>query len=267
MFESLIEGPVAVIGDLHGQTQKLKAIREQLRALPDIKDRWIVFIGDLVDRGPDPAGGLEMLLGMMDEFPKVTAVSGNHDLAMSGAIDLIDTPDFANWKTRWVGHYDSETTFRSYEVAHGDLAGLAGLLPSRHAEVLVNLPWCVEHPEYLFVHAGLDPLMTYEMQIQILRDRDLTMTHPPWLCDKAFCDKGVPRDCPKTVVSGHVHFEDVQFRDRKILCDTTGGRGGDLSCVLLPEKKVLTSSGTENRSGQRSLAIAGGRGGLRQRQR
>lgn len=239
---SEIDGPVAVIGDLHGQTEKLSRIRDQLRRLPDLHQRWIVFLGDLVDRGPDPAGGLDMVLQMYDEFPLVAGVMGNHDLAMAAALELVDAPAFVNWGQRWVEHYDSQTTFSSYEISHGDLNGLAGVLPERHASLLSGLPWTIEHPDYFFVHAGLDPLLSFKAQRDILRHPDLSISRPPWLCDKDFCHQSVPRDCQKTVVSGHVSFPEVQFRDRKILCDTTGGRGGELSCVLLPEMVVLTSS-------------------------
>jgi serine/threonine protein phosphatase 1 len=241
MFSSEIEGPVAVIGDLHGQVDQLRAVREKLRNLPDIGDRWIVFIGDLVDRGPDPRGGVELVLEMMDEFKKVTCVAGNHDFGMAAAMGLLDTPSFANWAERWVDHYDSETTFASYGVPHGDMKGLISAVPEEHAMLLMIMPWCVEHPRYLFVHAGLDPYMTYESQVQALRRPDMSVSRPPWLCEPAFSEQGAPRDCVKTVVSGHVRFPEVQFRDRKILCDTTGGLSGELSCVLLPEKEVISS--------------------------
>ena len=55
---SRIQGPVAVIGDVHGQVEKLLTILDRLRELPDYEQRWIVFIGDLVDRGPDPRGAI-----------------------------------------------------------------------------------------------------------------------------------------------------------------------------------------------------------------
>ena len=52
-----IDGPVAVIGDLHGQVEQLVALLDRLHERPDFRDRWLVFIGDFVDRGPDPKGG------------------------------------------------------------------------------------------------------------------------------------------------------------------------------------------------------------------
>ena len=48
-----IDGPVAVIGDVHGQVDQLVVILDRLRQLPDFESRWIVLIGDLVDRGPE----------------------------------------------------------------------------------------------------------------------------------------------------------------------------------------------------------------------
>ena len=45
-----IQGPVAVIGDVHGQTDQLEGVLDKLRALPDYERRWLVFIGDFVDR-------------------------------------------------------------------------------------------------------------------------------------------------------------------------------------------------------------------------
>ena len=37
-----------------------------------------------------------------------------------------------------------------------------------------------------------------------------------------------------------VPVPEVTFAKGRILIDTTGGQGGELSAILLPEKKVLT---------------------------
>ncbi|HIK95913.1 MAG TPA: metallophosphoesterase, partial [Planctomycetes bacterium] len=108
-----IDGPVAVIGDVHGQTSKLRIILEKLATVPNINQRWIVFIGDLVDRGPDPKGTIDAYCELADQHDKVTWVCGNHELAMAGSIGLIDVPDFVDWPSRWLPHYDSDKTFAS----------------------------------------------------------------------------------------------------------------------------------------------------------
>ena len=236
-----IDGPVAVIGDVHGQTDKLDIILRKLKDLPGYRDRWIVFIGDLVDRGPDPREAIQTVLRLQQEHSRTTAVAGNHELAMSAALKIVSTPDYSDWDKRWIDHYGSEQTFASYGAEFGQLDDLRSKLPNDHRQFLAELPWCVEHPEYFFVHAGLEPGSPFNVQRSILRKRDFTLNRPAWLCSKSLPFEETPQDCPLTIVSGHVPVPEVQFGHRKILIDTTGGVAGDLSCVLLPEGRVITS--------------------------
>lgn len=236
-----ISGPVAVIGDVHGQVDKLESVIEQLQARPDFRKRAIVFMGDFVDRGPDPRGAIDIVLDLQRHHPCVTSVAGNHEFAMCSALGWIPSPESAHWPERWVSHYDAETTFASYEASFGELDDLNAKIPASHRDFLKNLPWCVEHPQYLFVHAGLDPARPFSLQIQVLRQRDFTLHRPDWLCSKELVFRDPPADCGKAVVSGHVRVPKVEIRPKRVLVDTTGGSGGELSCVLLPEKTVLTS--------------------------
>jgi len=249
-----IDGPVAVIGDVHGQMDKLNALLRKLEALPDFRQRWIVFIGDLVDRGQDPRGAIDTVLRLHREQKRTTAISGNHELAMSAALRVVNTPDYSDWDKRWLDHYGSQQTFASYGVEFGQLERLKAKLPADHAEFLAGLPWCVEHPDYIFVHAGIDPNQPYGVQRSILRQRDFTLNRPTWLCSKSLPFAETPQDCPLTIVSGHVPVPEVQFHHRKILVDTTGGVSGDLSCVLLPEGRVITSGDGPSRSASRKPA-------------
>lgn len=242
-FATKIQGPFTVIGDLHGQIDQLEAVLDRLATRADFEQRWLVFIGDFVDRGPDPKGTIDMVLRLMKQHPRTTAVAGNHEFAMGGALGWYPVPDYAQWGTRWIEHYNSETTFASYNVPHGDLEALQQAIPPRHKEFITNLPWLVEHPQFLCVHAGLDPNAPTDMQLRILRQRDFTLNRPQWLCSKSFVEADPPADCPATVVSGHVRVPAVVMRPKRILLDTTGGTEGDLSAVLLPERKVITSAG------------------------
>ena len=241
-FATEIRGPVAVIGDVHGQVDQLGRILEQLQQLPDYQRRWIVFIGDLVDRGPDPKAALDLLVDLTVHHPKTTVVCGNHELAMGAALGIIDTPDYCDWAGRWLDHYGCESTFRSYGVEDcSNLDALREQLPPEHVDVLADVPWSVEHPEYFFVHAGLDPNASFELQREILKMRDFTLNRPQWLCSKTLTLQDVPWDCPLTVISGHARVPQVTFKHKRILIDTTGGDGGSLSCVLLPENRVVHS--------------------------
>ena len=243
-----IDGPVSVIGDVHGQVDKLQKVLAKLRARPDFHQRWIVFIGDFVDRGPDPKGATDIVLSLMQEHGYVASICGNHELAMCGSLHLFPPPDYAEWDKRWVGHYDSHKTFESYGAEFGDMPALLAAMPDDHKQFYANLPWCIEHPQYQFVHAGLEAHQPYEMQVGILSAREYSLTRPPWLCSKTLVTSPVPADTPVTVVSGHVCVPEVTFGDRRLLIDTTGGIERDLSCVLLPENIVVWSGTNEVRT-------------------
>jgi len=240
-FPTRINGPVAVIGDVHGQVGKLITVLDKLRETPDFDKRWIVFIGDLVDRGPDPKAALDVLSDLMMQHRRTTAIAGNHDFAMAASLGLIPTPEYSNWAERWMDHYDAHTTFDSYQAEQGNIEDLKSRLPDRHQEILSGLPWCVEHPKYLFVHAGIDPNQPFALQMKILKQKDFSMNRPPWLCSKTLVKSEIPKDCPFSVVSGHVRVPQVSITKKRILTDTTGGHSGELSCVLLPENKVISS--------------------------
>jgi serine/threonine protein phosphatase 1 len=239
-----IDGPLTIIGDLHGNRAGLDRLLDRLRARPDFGNRWIVFVGDFVDRGPDPRGTLDVVLSLHGEHRKTAAVMGNHDLAIAAALGLVPAPAACNWPQRYVASYDCATTFQSYGVPIGHLPTLAAAMPEDHKRFLAGLPWCVEHPEYLIVHAGLTRDAPFAAQLNVLRQRDFSLNRPPHLCERSLAHSPVPSDCPVTVVSGHVPVPHVKFGDRRVLVDTTGGFKGDLSAVLLPERLVITSADT-----------------------
>ncbi len=64
------------IGDVHGHLDELNALLLQVRVRPG--DR-LVFLGDLVDRGPDSPGVIRRVQGLLHTFPGSTALLGNHE--------------------------------------------------------------------------------------------------------------------------------------------------------------------------------------------
>lgn len=73
-----------IIGDIHGHYDKLVALlktlgyRETLRAWRH-PDRTAIFVGDLIDRGPQQVETLKLVHGMVDTGA-ARAVLGNHEL-------------------------------------------------------------------------------------------------------------------------------------------------------------------------------------------
>jgi len=245
---SRIDGPVVLIGDVHGQLDQLEQLLARISCHPAFAERWIVFLGDLVDRGPDPRGVIECVLDLMKRHPRTTITCGNHDLAMAGSLKLVPAPEEADWRRRWRRGYQSETTFASYGVSPGDFEGLGDAIPDDHATLLASLPWVVEHPRVICVHAGLTPELPTPTQLQVLRHRDFTLHRPPWLCRKDLGTDVSPRDCLVPIASGHVAYPKPHIGKKRIMLDCTGGMGGDLTALLLPEYEVVTSSHNASRA-------------------
>ncbi|MHA1731670.1 MAG: metallophosphoesterase [Promethearchaeota archaeon] len=261
-----IEGPVVVVGDVHGQLEKLLNLWDKLEGtVGDFAARTIVFIGDYVDRGPDVRETVEWLVELRRSRREAVFTCGNHDLALGCFLGLFPPPPGTSYREAvdqyprqeelWTGSpdeemhlqgrrypkiYESESTFASYGAPHGDRDGLLGAMPREHVEFFRDLPWVVEHPDFLFVHAGLEIGVPVAEQLGRLHARDLSQPRVEPIQGKHL--RGVPPEERRVVVSGHVRVDRVVFRERRVLLDTSGGREGPVSAVLLPERLVLQST-------------------------
>lgn len=93
-----LRGPFDVIGDVHGCRLELEELLATLgykiecddtghpidAAHPD--ERLAVFVGDLVDRGPDSVGVLRLVMGMV-KAGHALCVAGNHEAKLVRALD------------------------------------------------------------------------------------------------------------------------------------------------------------------------------------
>lgn len=80
--ERLFDGPLDVVGDVHGQHGALQDLLGRLNYAPDgshPKGRKLVFVGDLVDRGPDSPAVVEQVMKMV-RAGYAQCVLGNHEL-------------------------------------------------------------------------------------------------------------------------------------------------------------------------------------------
>jgi len=69
-------GPFDIIGDVHGCLGELEQLLERLQPL-----RKLIFLGDLVDRGPDSVGVLRRVMQLVSEG-QAYCVPGNHDIKL-----------------------------------------------------------------------------------------------------------------------------------------------------------------------------------------
>jgi hypothetical protein len=79
--QRLVEGPIDIIGDVHGEAGALRDLLGRLGCDPDqgTAARPIAFVGDLVDRGPDSPAVVDIVMKLV-EAGIAQCVLGNHEL-------------------------------------------------------------------------------------------------------------------------------------------------------------------------------------------
>ncbi len=81
LLQRLPPGPVDIIGDVHGEFEALVALLRHLGCDPDrcTVERPLVFVGDLIDRGPNSPAVVELVMRLV-EAGVATCIIGNHEL-------------------------------------------------------------------------------------------------------------------------------------------------------------------------------------------
>jgi serine/threonine protein phosphatase 1 len=70
---------IFAVGDIHGRSDLLGALIDAAAREPRrLKKRAIVFLGDLVDRGPDSLGAIDLAIGA------AARIGANEDIALMG---------------------------------------------------------------------------------------------------------------------------------------------------------------------------------------
>lgn len=214
------------IGDIHGRRDLLEAllaaIRDHMNGSPDAR---IVFLGDIIDRGPESRQCLDLVIGTLAAYPGSRLILGNHEEFLLSFIDAL-TPDARQAVAdRWLPNGGS-ATLRSYGLEDtGQLADVARQLASEfpgHITALRLADWRVETASHFFVHGGIDPHLA-------LAEQDPETTR--WIRDKFLRFKA---PLPKIVVHGHTMTESSlpELHANRIALDTGAVRSGHLTCGI-----------------------------------
>ncbi|MEE2785888.1 MAG: metallophosphoesterase [Myxococcota bacterium] len=80
LIQALPEGPLDIIGDVHGEIDALLRLLHRLGCTPAKRraQRPLVFVGDLVDRGPNSPAVVELVMELV-EAGIAQCVLGNHE--------------------------------------------------------------------------------------------------------------------------------------------------------------------------------------------
>ncbi|MGW4893927.1 polynucleotide kinase-phosphatase [Kitasatospora sp. NPDC004240] len=233
-----LTGPFDVVGDIHGCRSELETLLSRLgyaltrddagRAVDAVhpEGRTAVFVGDLVDRGPDTPGVLRLVMGMVAAGHAV-CVPGNHENKLGRAMDG-----------------------RKVTVSHGlqeSLDQLAGEPEEFRAEVRAFMRGLVSH--YLLdggalvvCHAGLPEKYHGRASGRV-------RSHALYGDTTGETDEyGLPVRYPwaeeyrgkALVVYGHTPVPTASFLNNTICLDTGCVFGGSLTALRYPERELVS---------------------------
>lgn len=214
-------GRTIVVGDIHGCALEFDDLLRSVGFAPGV-DR-VVLVGDLVARGPDSAGVVELARSC-----GAWAVRGNHDEKV------------LSW-WRHAQEHGKRSADRKVKLSERHRA-VAQALTERQFGFLAGLPLMIALPEHdlLVVHAGVDPSKAPaacdEETLLTVRSIDddgnasRKLTGTPW----ARRWKG-----PAQIVFGHDARRNLQVEDFATGIDTGCCYGRQLTAMVLTASEVV----------------------------
>lgn len=205
---------VYAVGDIHGRRDLL----DDLLARIDADDAGraparttLVFLGDLVDRGPDSRGVVERLIEVAAGERPTRFLMGNHEevflKAVAGDIKAL----------RFLIRIGGKPTVLSYGIGAADYDALSfeeldrllgARVPPAHVDFLRSFEDHVAIGDYLFVHAGIRPRTAIDRQ---------ATTDLRWIRGEFLDYRG---SHGPVVVHGHSISDGVDERPNRIGIDT-----------------------------------------------
>jgi bis(5'-nucleosyl)-tetraphosphatase (symmetrical) len=148
---------IYAIGDLQGCHAKLIELLERIQAHRDgdAPEPELIFVGDLVNRGP---GSLETLRLLRSLGDRARVVLGNHDLHLLAVANGIRKP------------HSSDTLDEILAAPDRD-----DLL-----DWLRRQPLAILEDDHLLVHAGVLPQWTAQQTLSLAREVEAALSGPDW---------------------------------------------------------------------------------------
>lgn len=224
---------VYVIGDIHGRLDLLDALLALIEADDAARptaELQLVFLGDLIDRGPQSAAVVERAMWLAARGP-CRFLMGNHEELLLKALDGDERA------LRLFARVGGRETILSYGMSEAEynaldfgglLAALPDLVPAAHRDFLAAFEDLIELGDYVFVHAGIRPGTPLTEQ----RPAELR-----WIRDE-FLDHPGPH--PRIVVHGHTITPQVEWRAHRIGIDTGAYASGQLTALALEDDQRWT---------------------------
>jgi serine/threonine protein phosphatase 1 len=218
---------IYAIGDVHGRADLLRKLLAMIEA-DDLTrpqtETWLIFVGDLIDRGPASAEVVDIAMHVAERLPTTRFLTGNHEevflSVLSGKAGALS----------FFLDIGGRQTLHSYGFSNHDIdtmsdAALIDALrqrvPGAHREFLHSFEDVVVSGDYAFVHAGIRPGTPLEAQ----KVSDLRWIREPFL--------GHRGSLGHVIVHGHTITADVDERANRIGIDTGAFESGKLTAIGL----------------------------------
>lgn len=143
-----------VIPDVHGYSKTLRALVEE--KINPTRNDWLYFLGDYIDRGPDPKGVIDYIIHLQEEEYSIRLLKGNHEDYLLRIFNnervprqFMGIPYGNHLKKEWF-KYGGKTTMKSF--------GLKSVheIPDRYIKWFNSLEPYILMDDYVLVHAGMN---------------------------------------------------------------------------------------------------------------
>ena len=212
---------IYAVGDVHGCYDLLVRMEEQIaeNAVHLQGEKWIVLLGDYVDRGPRSRDVLDYLLrSPPDGFTRL-CLAGNHEELM---LSYLSDPEPGHiWLQ--LGGRETLISYGIHEIANRPSMhpAVKDGVPSEHLEFLRKAPSLLSVPGFVFVHGGLRRGVPLERQ----SEDDLLWLRPQ--------EGDGPVSSDFLLVHGHTPVPAIEVGQGRINVDTGAYKSGVLSCVRI----------------------------------
>lgn len=213
------------IGDIHGRDDLLEMLLDKIMeddATRDVADQQLIFLGDLIDRGPASAAVVERAMAVATALPNTRLLMGNHEEVFLKAIGGDEKA------MRFFCRIGGRETILSYGMSEQDynrfdyaelVEETARIVPEAHRRFIESFENMVLVGDYAFVHAGIKPEVSLDEQ----QPGDLR-----WIRD-SFLDHTAPH--ARIIVHGHSITPAIEERVNRIGLDTGAYTSGRLSAM------------------------------------
>lgn len=227
-----------VVGDIHGRADLLGALMQQI--VEDSMDhadgrKYLVFLGDYVDRGPESRRVIELLSGQPPLGFEVVCLRGNHDWLLLTFLynESVGQLWLANGGAATLASYGVTPTpgLTGQALVRDIQMRLQNAMPMEHVLFLSTLEPCLILGDYFFCHAGVKPGIPLgrQQEVDLINIRDEFLESTDWH--------------GKMVVHGHSIARVPVIRRNRIGIDTGAFRTGRLTSLVLEgaERRVLST--------------------------